>query len=66
MLSRLDEVCQEAESAIEQNYSFIVLSDRGVSDSRMSLSSLLSCSSVHHHLTKKTTQNENRYCGRNW
>jgi glutamate synthase (NADPH/NADH) large chain len=53
MLSRLDEVCQEAESAIEQDYSFIVLSDKGVSDSRMSLSSLLSCSSVHHHLTKR-------------
>ena len=52
MLSRLDEVCQEAESAIEQGYSFIVLSDKGVSESRISLSSLLSCSSVHHHLTK--------------
>ena len=46
-------MCQEAESAIEQDYSFIVLSDKGVSDSRMSLSSLLSCSSVHHHLTKR-------------
>ena len=52
MLSRLDEVCQEAESAIEQGYSFVVLSDKGVSKSRISLSSLLSCSSVHHHLIK--------------
>ena len=28
MLSKLDEVCQDAESAIEQGYSFIVLSDK--------------------------------------
>ncbi len=52
MLSRLDEVCEETESAIEQGYSFVVLSDKGVSESRISISSLLSCSSVHHHLIK--------------
>ena len=53
MLSRLAEIALEAEAAIQDQYSFIILSDREVSSSRMSLSSLLACSSIHHHLIKK-------------
>ena len=53
MLSRLAEIALEAEAAIQDQYSFIVLSDKEVSSSRMSLSSLLACSSIHHHLIKK-------------
>ena len=53
MLSRLAEIALEAEAAIQDEYSFIILSDKEVSSSRMSLSSLLACSSIHHHLIKK-------------
>ena len=53
MLSRLAEIALEAEEAIQDQYSFIILSDKEVSSSRMSLSSLLACSSIHHHLIKK-------------
>ena len=53
MLSKLAEIAQEAEAAIQDQYSFIILSDKEVSSSRMSLSSLLACSSIHHHLIKK-------------
>lgn len=53
MLSRLAEIALEAEAAIQDEYSFIILSDKEVSSSKMSLSSLLACSSIHHHLIKK-------------
>ena len=53
MKNRLDEVCQEAEAAIHDEYSFIILSDKNTSQSHMSLSSLLACSSIHHYLTER-------------
>ena len=53
MLSRLAEISQEAEGAIKEDYSFIILSDKAVSKTRMSLSALLACSSIHHHLINK-------------
>ena len=53
MLTRLDEICQEAEEAIEDEYTFIVLSDKEISSSKISLSSLLSCSTIHHHLIER-------------
>lgn len=53
MLSRLAEISQEAEEAIKEDYSFIILSDKAVSKTRMPLSALLACSSIHHHLINK-------------
>jgi len=53
MLTRLEEICQEAEEAIEDEYTFIVLSDKEISSSKISLSSLLSCSTIHHHLIER-------------
>ena len=53
MLSRLAEISQEAEGAIKEDYSFIILSDKAVSKTRMPLSALLACSSIHHHLVNK-------------
>ena len=50
MLSALDRICKESEEAINQGYSFIVLSDRKLGPERIALSSLLACSTVHHHL----------------
>ena len=54
----LSRICREAEEAINEGYSFIVLSDRNISQKNIALSSLLACSTVHHHLVKgeKRTQ----------
>jgi len=50
MKQRLKEICIEAEDAIKDSYSFIILSDKNISKSDMVLSSLLACSTIHHHL----------------
>ncbi|MFA5410826.1 MAG: glutamate synthase central domain-containing protein, partial [Candidatus Omnitrophota bacterium] len=52
-LKSLEKICQEAESAIKQGYTFIILSDRGVSEESASLPSLLATGAVHHYLVKK-------------
>ncbi len=50
MLTALDRVCTEAESAVDDGYSLIVLSDRAVGEGRVPISSLLATGAVHHHL----------------
>ena len=52
MKQRLKEICIEAEDAIKDSYSFIILSDKNISKSDMVLSSLLACSTIHHHLVE--------------
>ena len=49
----LDRICQEAEQAIEDGYSLVVLSDRAVSSDRIPISSLLAVGAVHHHLIRQ-------------
>ncbi|MCX5678177.1 MAG: glutamate synthase large subunit [Candidatus Omnitrophica bacterium] len=49
----IDKVCKEAESAIKNGYSFIILSDRGVDKDNAALPSLLAAGAVHHHLVRK-------------
>jgi glutamate synthase (NADPH/NADH) large chain len=53
MLAALDRICTEASQAIEDSYSFIILSDRNISAGRMALSSLIACGAVHHHLVAR-------------
>ncbi len=52
MLAAVDRVCQEAEQAIDDGFSLIVLSDRQVSVDRVPLSSLVACGAVHQHLLR--------------
>ncbi|WP_254513974.1 glutamate synthase large subunit [Anatilimnocola floriformis] len=54
----LDRICVEAEQAITDGYSLVVLSDRAAGPERVPLSSLLACGAVHHHLIRaqKRTQ----------
>ncbi|MGE5196884.1 MAG: glutamate synthase large subunit, partial [Deltaproteobacteria bacterium] len=54
----LGRVCKEAESAIKKGYTFIVLSDRGVSKDYAALPSLLAIGAVHHYLVKKTLRTQ--------
>jgi glutamate synthase (NADPH/NADH) large chain len=46
----LDRLCAEAEQAIDDGYSFVVLSDRDIGQDRLAVSTLLACGAVHHHL----------------
>ena len=50
LLAALDRICSEAEAAIDDSYSLIILSDRNIGADQMALSSLLACGAVHHHL----------------
>ncbi|MFH1684570.1 MAG: glutamate synthase large subunit, partial [Candidatus Margulisiibacteriota bacterium] len=53
LLKALDRICEEAEQAIEQGYTFIILSDRGVDRNNAALPALLAVGAVHHHLIRK-------------
>jgi glutamate synthase (NADPH/NADH) large chain len=53
VVGTLDRVCREAEDAIDQGYSIIVLSDRNTGAHRVPVSSLLACGAVHHHLVAR-------------
>ncbi len=53
MQNALKRVCAEAEAAIDEGYSIVILSDRLVSKDRVAVSSLLSIGAVHHHLIRQ-------------
>ncbi|MFA4888810.1 MAG: glutamate synthase large subunit [Candidatus Omnitrophota bacterium] len=54
----LERICQEAEKAISQGYSFIILSDRGVNEKAASLPALLAVSGLHHYLISKSLRTQ--------
>jgi glutamate synthase (NADPH/NADH) large chain len=47
-------ICAEASLAIDQGYSLIILSDRGICATRLPVSTLLASGAVHHHLVKSS------------
>jgi len=50
---RLDAICQEALAAIEEGYTFLILSDRGTNVKQAALPAILACGALHHHLVKQ-------------
>lgn len=58
LVEALDLLCREAERAVDEGCSYVVLSDRGVDRNNAPIPSLLATSAVHHHLIncKKRTQ----------
>jgi glutamate synthase (NADPH/NADH) large chain len=48
----LEAVCSSAEAAVRDGNNIIILSDRGIGDSRVPLHSLLATGAVHHHLIR--------------
>lgn len=52
LAKRLDEICEQASSAIRDGYSLLVLSDRNMSATRVPVSTLLASGAVHHHLVE--------------
>ena len=55
---RLAQLCDEAEAAVDEGHTLLVLSDRGVSQVHAPIPALLAVSAVHHHLIRagKRTQ----------
>jgi len=54
----LQRICRQAESAIKQGYTFIILSDRGVDKRYAAIPALLACSTVHHFLVEKSLRTQ--------
>ena len=49
----LEELCRKASKAIEDGYSIIILSDRGVDAHNAPIPTLLATAAVHHHLIRE-------------
>ena len=49
----LEKICNQAEEAIAEGYSYLLLSDRKIDKDHAPIPILLACSGVHHHLIKK-------------
>lgn len=47
------ELCKKAEAAVDEGKNYIILSDRGISETMAPIPSLLAVSSVHHYLIEK-------------
>ncbi len=48
----LNRICSDAEEAIKDGFTFIILSDRGVNKDKAAIPSLLATGAVHQHLVK--------------
>ena len=48
----LTDVCHQAEAAINDGYTYIILSDRGIDENRAPIPALLATAAVHHHLIR--------------
>ncbi|MDR3235740.1 MAG: glutamate synthase large subunit [Prevotellaceae bacterium] len=49
----LQDICLQAEQAVDNGYNYIVLSDRGTDKNKAAIPSLLALSAVHHHLIER-------------
>ncbi|MFK7735694.1 MAG: glutamate synthase large subunit [Pirellulaceae bacterium] len=58
MLKALDRICEEARQAIQDGFSLIVLTDRGISADRVPLPALLASGCVHHYLVRNSLRTQ--------
>jgi glutamate synthase domain-containing protein 2/glutamate synthase domain-containing protein 1/glutamate synthase domain-containing protein 3 len=57
-MNALDRICKEASCAVQEGYSFVILSDRGVNKEYAALPALLATSTVHHHLVRDASRSQ--------
>lgn len=57
-IKQLRKICEEAQRAIKEGYSFIILSDRKINKEYASIPSLLATGAVHHHLVRKALRTQ--------
>ncbi|MFL2665339.1 MAG: glutamate synthase large subunit [Dehalococcoidia bacterium] len=55
---RIEQICHEADKAISDGYTILVLSDRGVDKNHSYIPSLLAVGSVHHYLIRKRIRSQ--------
>ena len=48
----VEQLCKDAEKAVDEGKNYIILSDRGISETTAPVPSLMAVSAVHHHLIK--------------
>ena len=53
MQARIDEICKEAEKAVDSGCNYIIISDRGVNDKLAPIPSLMALSAIHYYLLGK-------------
>lgn len=53
LTSAVDQLCLDAEKAVDEGKNYIILSDRDISENKAPIPSLLAVSAVHHHLIRK-------------
>lgn len=53
---RMEEIFSEADKAIENGFTILVLSDRGVNKNNVAIPSLLACAGLHQHLIRQGTR----------
>ena len=53
MEKAIAKLCQEAETAVNEGYNYVVLSDKGTNGKMAAIPSLLAVSAIHHHLIDK-------------
>ena len=58
MLDAIKRISIEAENAVKDGFSILVLSDRAINKKKMPLSSILAVGAVHHHLVKKALRTQ--------
>ncbi|MFN3193424.1 MAG: glutamate synthase large subunit [Aureliella sp.] len=58
MMAALDRVCSEAEQAIREGHSLIVLTDRAIGPDRVPLPALLASGCVHHFLVRNSLRTQ--------
>ena len=58
LVSALDRLCREAEAAIDEGHSLVVLSDREIGPERVPVSTLLATGAVHQHLVACTKRSQ--------
>ncbi len=46
----LADICQQAETAVDEGHNYIILTDRDISEEKAPIPSLMAVSAVHHHL----------------
>ncbi len=52
----MDALCRQVDEAIAQDNNLIILSDRGVDETKVPIPSLLAVAGVHHHLVRNETR----------
>ncbi len=49
----VDQLCLDAEKAVDEGKNYIIISDRGITENKAPIPTLLAVSSIHHHLIQK-------------